>query len=82
MTRKKPPNPASPASSGDQDSGRPCPICGKPTREAEHRPFCSARCSRIDLHRWLGEVYRVPGPPLPPDGSEAPGAPPEDETEC
>jgi endogenous inhibitor of DNA gyrase (YacG/DUF329 family) len=23
-------------------------------------PFCSARCRKIDLGRWLGESYRVP----------------------
>jgi endogenous inhibitor of DNA gyrase (YacG/DUF329 family) len=35
-----------------------CPICGKPVA-AEFRPFCSERCRRIDLDRWLGEAYRV-----------------------
>lgn len=37
-----------------------CPICGKPT-EQQWRPFCSRRCADVDLHRWLGEVYVVPG---------------------
>lgn len=23
-------------------------------------PFCSERCRRMDLHRWLDEVYAVP----------------------
>ena len=36
-----------------------CPNCGKPV-VAEFRPFCSERCRRIDLDRWLGETYRVP----------------------
>jgi uncharacterized protein len=36
-----------------------CPICGKPVAAA-FRPFCSERCRRIDLDRWLGEAYRVP----------------------
>lgn len=79
MTQDKAPDPAS---SGNQGTYRPCPICGKPTGDAEHRPFCSARCRQIDLHRWLGEVYRVPGPPLPLDGSETSGTPPEDEIGC
>ena len=35
-----------------------CPICQKPA-QADHMPFCSARCHQVDLHRWLGEVYRV-----------------------
>jgi len=38
---------------------RGCPICAKPVSE-EFRPFCSERCRRIDLDRWLGEAYRVP----------------------
>ncbi len=52
--------------SGGQESGLrsanggpKCPICGKP-QVARFRPFCSARCADIDLHRWMGEVYRVP----------------------
>jgi len=39
---------------------RQCPICGKPAAD-RFTPFCSARCRQIDLHRWLGEVYVVPG---------------------
>jgi hypothetical protein len=42
-----------------------CPICGKPT-VAEHRPFCSQRCARIDLGRWLGEAYSIPGEDITP----------------
>lgn len=53
-----PPNPT---------SGQPpsCPICDArtPTEglETRHAPFCSNRCKLIDLSRWLGEEYRVPG---------------------
>lgn len=36
-----------------------CPICGRPVSDATHRPFCSKRCQQVDLHRWLGGVYRV-----------------------
>lgn len=36
-----------------------CPICGKPTI-ARHQPFCSARCTDIDLGRWLKGTYSVP----------------------
>lgn len=39
----------------------PCPICGKPARP-ETKPFCSTRCADIDLGRWLGERYVIPGP--------------------
>lgn len=40
------------------NSNKPCPICGKPAAE-KFKPFCSARCADVDLHRWLGGVYRV-----------------------
>lgn len=40
------------------NSNKPCPICGQPPDE-RYRPFCSARCADVDLHRWLGGVYRV-----------------------
>lgn len=36
-----------------------CPICGKPTRH-NVRPFCSKRCSDIDLALWFNESYAVP----------------------
>ena len=37
----------------------PCPICGKlPVQQ--FRPFCSKRCSDVDLNRWLSGVYAVP----------------------
>lgn len=39
--------------------GAACPTCGAPV-VARYRPFCSKRCADVDLHRWLGEVYRVP----------------------
>jgi uncharacterized protein len=39
-----------------------CPICGRPAAPA-HRPFCTPRCAAVDLGRWLGGVYRIPGPP-------------------
>ncbi|MFP7673603.1 DNA gyrase inhibitor YacG [Marivita sp. S0852] len=45
-----------------------CPICGKDTR-AEVRPFCSKRCSDVDLGRWLTGHYAVPSDD--PDDIEA-----------
>lgn len=47
------------------EAAEPCPICGKPADPAV-RPFCSPRCARIDLGRWLGGDYRLPGPPATP----------------
>ena len=40
-------------------SAAKCPICGK-TTERGFKPFCSKRCSDIDLNRWLSGVYAVP----------------------
>jgi uncharacterized protein len=55
-----------PAARGGQAA---CPICGKPRAE-KHRPFCSPRCADIDLHRWLGERYRVAANDTGDDGAE------------
>jgi hypothetical protein len=41
---------------------KPCPLCGKPAAAA-HAPFCSRGCRDRDLLNWLGDGYRVPGPP-------------------
>ena len=37
-----------------------CPICRAPT-EAAFRPFCSRRCSDVDLSRWLTGTYAIAG---------------------
>lgn len=39
-----------------------CPICGK-TPAADYAPFCSKRCSDVDLHRWLSGSYAIPAAP-------------------
>ena len=57
---------------------RPCPICGKPAIQ-KFRPFCSDRCSLVDLGRWLGEGYRVPAASAPEDEDSAPDAKPEED---
>jgi uncharacterized protein len=48
-----------------------CPICGKPV-QLEHRPFCCKRCADLDLHRWLGGRYAIPGSDDPDLSSDAP----------
>jgi endogenous inhibitor of DNA gyrase (YacG/DUF329 family) len=51
-----------------------CPICGKPAPpRPENRafPFCSERCRLLDLGKWLGGDYRIPGPPAG-DGDAGP----------
>lgn len=35
-----------------------CPICKKPTQE-KFKPFCSKKCSDIDLIRWFSGNYRI-----------------------
>jgi uncharacterized protein len=41
-----------------------CAICGKPTVRAFY-PFCSKRCTNIDLNRWLSGSYSIPGESVP-----------------
>ena len=47
-----------------------CPLCGKPP-SPEHAPFCSRGCKDRDLLKWLGEGYRIPGPPADQDGLDS-----------
>ena len=47
-----------------------CPLCGKPADPA-HRPFCGRGCRDRDLLNWLGDAYRVPGPPAEVEGSRS-----------
>jgi endogenous inhibitor of DNA gyrase (YacG/DUF329 family) len=71
MTRRKPEARGSATDKGAADlRAKPCPICGRPSTAAAH-PFCSARCSDIDLHRWLGGVYAVPTTALDEDEGES-----------
>ena len=39
-----------------------CPTCDKlfDSERSEAMPFCSDRCRRIDLGRWLKEEHSVP----------------------
>lgn len=45
-----------------------CVRCKKPV-VARFRPFCSQRCSDLDLAGWLTSQYRIPTDEAP-DGSE------------
>lgn len=36
-----------------------CPICRK-NSISPHTPFCSRRCSQLDLGNWLKEAYFIP----------------------
>ena len=55
-----------------------CPICGREA-QARYKPFCSARCADIDLHRWLNESYRVPAKPDQDEAESPSGRPAEAE---
>ena len=46
-----------------------CPVCGK-LADPVSRPFCSKRCGDIDLGRWLGGRYAIPGEPLSTQSEE------------
>lgn len=35
-----------------------CPICKK-TSDKKYTPFCSLRCSQIDLSKWFSESYSI-----------------------
>jgi endogenous inhibitor of DNA gyrase (YacG/DUF329 family) len=54
-----------------------CPTCRRPVSKDPARPsklfpFCSERCHLVDLGRWLGEEYRIAGPPADPTAAPAP----------
>lgn len=44
-----------------------CPICGRPSA-AETHPFCSERCRKVDLGRWLSGSYVIPARDNEDDG--------------
>ena len=57
-----------------------CPICRTPT-VAAFKPFCSKRCSDVDLARWLNGAYAIPGGIVDDDedGAMAPEPPKADD---
>jgi endogenous inhibitor of DNA gyrase (YacG/DUF329 family) len=48
---------------------KPCPICRKPAA-GRFRPFCSARCKDVDLHRWFSGAYAIPAVESEDDSEE------------
>jgi len=68
MPAEPPPKAKSPKIA-NKSTGRPCPICGKPSVEAS-RPFCSERCRDVDLNRWLSGSYVVPGRDSDPEDAD------------
>lgn len=43
--------------------GNRCPICSEPTDDSQSTfPFCSDRCKKIDLGKWLDGKYLISRP--------------------
>ncbi|WP_235859972.1 DNA gyrase inhibitor YacG [Pseudovibrio exalbescens] len=49
-----------------QHENKECPICEKPAQPA-FAPFCSERCRKVDLNRWLSDSYAIPAEEQEPD---------------
>ena len=47
---------------------RRCPVCGKPLEPSQR--FCSERCQRVDLGRWLAGDYAIAADEAPSDPEE------------
>ncbi len=42
-----------------------CPSCKCEVHtRTRFAPFCSERCKLVDLQKWLGGVYAIPGRPV------------------
>jgi endogenous inhibitor of DNA gyrase (YacG/DUF329 family) len=48
---------------------RRCPVCRKPLEPGQR--FCSERCQRVDLGRWLSGDYAIAADEAPPDPEDA-----------
>ena len=53
-----------------------CPLCGQPSA-GPHAPFCSRGGQDRDLLKWLGDGYRIAGPPA--DESDLAGVDSDDD---
>ncbi len=47
-----------------------CPICQRES-DAKYRPFCSRRCSDVDLGRWLTGAYAIAGTEMEQDDTSS-----------
>jgi endogenous inhibitor of DNA gyrase (YacG/DUF329 family) len=58
-----------------------CPICQRASDD-KYRPFCSRRCSDVDLGKWLTGAYRVAATELEQDetSSDHPAEDPSNRT--
>jgi endogenous inhibitor of DNA gyrase (YacG/DUF329 family) len=37
-----------------------CVYCNKKELDPKYKPFCSLRCSQLDLYKWFSNGYSVP----------------------
>jgi uncharacterized protein len=56
---------------------RRCPICKSPAATG-FMPFCSKRCSDIDLGKWFANAYAIPGNEDDDEAETSAGAAAED----
>ena len=49
-----------------------CPICQRDS-DAKYRPFCSNRCAKVDLGRWLTGGYAIPATEVEQDDTSSDG---------
>lgn len=62
-----------------------CPACNRavlPRGKNPVFPFCSPRCRAIDLGKWLGEEYRIPGPHPDAEDPDQPARPASEEPDA
>lgn len=52
-----------------------CPICARES-DPKYCPFCSRRCSDVDLARWLNGSYAIPAEAIDDENPIAPEASP------
>jgi uncharacterized protein len=56
-----------------------CPTCARALEwaAAPYRPFCSERCSLVDLGAWLSEQRSIAGESAPASGEALAAEPPD-----
>ncbi len=48
-----------------------CPICKQKEVQHRFRPFCSKRCSDVDLAKWMNDSYVISSNDAPTEEDEA-----------
>jgi endogenous inhibitor of DNA gyrase (YacG/DUF329 family) len=45
-------------------------FCRQHPVDPRWRPFCSERCTLLDLAKWMNGDYRIPGEPIKEPGDD------------